>query len=543
MMGLRVVRQMRRFYGLGLAWELVASLRAHDGSLAEYVKWFSSTKTYRVRPGVHRQDAPRVIALLFVMIAQITIGIWLITDWLVHESIGLGAFGAAILLAYPIVTAYGFAACVGLWRATAYIVSPKRIGKAVVGRMLEAQVRQLRSKHHFKVVAVAGSVGKTTTKLAIAELLGSGLRVRYQKGNYNDRVTIPLVFFGQSLPSLYNLFAWMKIFGENAAMAALPYPYDVVVVELGTDGPGQMKQFAYLRPDISVLTAVTPEHMENFGSIQAVAAEETCVFDYSKQVLINADDVAADYVLHENFTRYSIRDSSADNYAHSAKSSLAGQELAITLPAGKLTVHVQYLGSQGARCALAAAAVAALLGFDRPAIKQGLTQLEPFAGRMRVLNGVKNAKIIDDTYNASPVAVKAALDVVYAAPAPQRIVVLGSMNEMGAYAKVAHQEVGEYCDASKLDYVLTLGRDAGRWIAPAAKARGCQVRSFTDADACAMFIRKQLQDNAVVLVKGSQNGVFAEEVVKLLLAHPKDSEKLVRQSPGWLRKKARQAQR
>jgi UDP-N-acetylmuramoyl-tripeptide--D-alanyl-D-alanine ligase len=160
---------------------------------------------------------------------------------------------------------------------------------------------------------------------------------------------------------------------------------------------------------------------------------------------------------------------------------------------------------------------------------------------MRVFGGIKNTSIIDDTYNASPVAVKAALDVLYAARASQRIAVLGSMNEMGAYAKTAHQEVGEYCDAHKLDYVLTLGADAARWIAPAAKVRGCQVHSFTGADACAAYVRKHLQERAVVLVKGSQNGVFAEEVVKQLLAQPKDAENLVRQSPAWLRKKARQA--
>ncbi|QQS18570.1 hypothetical protein IPL68_00440 [Candidatus Saccharibacteria bacterium] len=110
--------------------------------------------------------------------------------------------------------------------------------------------------------------------MAIAELLGTSARVRYQKGNYNDRVTVPLVFLGKHNPSLFNVFAWMKLFGENAAQLTQPYPYDVVVVEIGTDGPGQMRQFAYLRPDVCVLTAITPEHMENFRSLQAVATEE-----------------------------------------------------------------------------------------------------------------------------------------------------------------------------------------------------------------------------------------------------------------------------
>lgn len=541
MKGLHLVRTVRKLYSLWLARELVASLRLHDDSLAAYVKWFSRTKTYRVHSAVDRSDIPLVVVLVSAMIGQITGGVWLLTHWFAQGSAGVWAFGAALLLAYPLITAYGFAFLMGLWRATAFIASPKRAGKAVVARVLEMQVMRLRRRHHFTVVAVAGSVGKTSTKLAIAELLGTGLRVRYQKGNYNDRVTVPLVFFGQNQPALYNIFAWMKVFGENAAALAQPYPYDVVVVEIGTDGPGQMKQFAYLRPDICVLTAITPEHMENFGSLAAVAAEETQIFDYAKQVLVSSDDVPASYVQGETYLRYSLSDRSAENYGQTTKSSLSGQELSMVLPGGNLTLHIQYLGEQGARCALAAAAVAGLLGFDTVAIKQGLSELEPFAGRMRVFGGIKNTSIIDDTYNASPVAVKAALDVLYAARASQRIAVLGSMNEMGAYAKTAHQEVGEYCDAHKLDYVLTLGADAARWIAPAAKARGCRVHSFTGADACAAFVRKHLQERAVVLVKGSQNGVFAEEVVKQLLAQPKDAENLVRQSPAWLRKKARQA--
>ena len=111
------------------------------------------------------------------------------------------------------------------------------------------------------------------------------------------------------------------------------------------------------------------------------------------------------------------------------------------------------------------------------------------------------------------------------------------MNELGSYAREAHEIVGAYCDPSKLDLVVTVGRDAKRWLAPQAKARGCQVHSFDNPFAAGAFVRKRLKTKAVILVKGSQNGVFTEEVVKLLLAHPADAEKLVRQSKQWMRVK------
>ncbi|QQS18569.1 hypothetical protein IPL68_00435 [Candidatus Saccharibacteria bacterium] len=115
----------------------------------------------------------------------------------------------------------------------------------------------------------------------------------------------------------------------------------------------------------------------------------------------------------ENYTRYSLSDNTAESYAHITKSSLAGQELSITLPSGNLTAHVQYLGVQGARVRSLLLTVASMLGFDRVAIRKGSPSWSRLLGACRSSTASKNTKIIDDTYNASPVAVKAALDVLY----------------------------------------------------------------------------------------------------------------------------------
>ena len=532
-------RTVTNFYRLDIARTLVLALQVHDGSLLAASRWFVRTKTYRLKGTVSGLGSWVAHMLMVGMVLQIAAGVAMLVDWAETGAVGRWAFGLALLVSYPLTAAFALFAGLGVYRVCWYILHPKRLGKAVLARVLEDQVIKLRLKHHITVVAVAGSVGKTGTKLAIAQLLGDSLRVRYEAGNYNDRLTVPLIFFGQREPSIFNIFGWLRIIGENAASVEHPYPYDVVVVEIGTDGPGQMRQFAYLKPDITVLTAITPEHMEYFKTLDAVAAEETAVFDYSKRVLVNGDDTPNRYVLGRQCTAYGMRGDASYAYrATSRKSSLGGQTLLVKTPSGELESYVRYVGVQGATCALAATAVADMLGVPRRTIESSLARLEPFAGRMQVLDGIKHTKLIDDTYNASPVAVTAALDVLYSSRTKQRIAVLGSMNELGEYAREAHEEVGRYCDPRKLDLVVTLGRDAERWIAPTARKKGCVVHSFSSYTAAAAFVRKNVQEGAIVLAKGSQNGVFAEEVVKLLLAHPRDANKLVRQSAWWLRQKA-----
>jgi UDP-N-acetylmuramoyl-tripeptide--D-alanyl-D-alanine ligase len=462
-------------------------------------------------------------------------------QWARVGTTGAWAFGLALLLSYPLVWAHVLVVLAWAWNLLWALVHPKKAARSLVCTILELQVRQLRSRHHFKVVAVVGSMGKTGTKMAIAELLAqSGLRVRCQAGNYNDRVTVPLVFFGLREPSLYNLLAWLKVFGATQAENALPYPYDVVVVELGTDGPGQMEQFAYLKPDIAVVTAVSAEHMEYFGTLDRVAAEELAVFDFSSRVLVNGDDTPGKYLAGREFAEYSLQSEQAEYLGVAKSKGLQGQKLDVKLPHGSLTTEIHFLGEQGAKVTLAAAAAADMLGVKKAAIAKGLSELRPFSGRMQILDGVKNTTIIDDTYNAAPLTAKAALDVLYAARTGQRIAILGSMNEMGDYSREAHTEVGEYCNPKKLDVVVTIGKDAKKWLAPAARARGCTVHSFLSPYEAGEYVTGKLQKGGIVLAKGSQNEVFAEEAIKPLLADPADAAKLVRQSDYWLARKEQQ---
>ncbi len=173
----------------------------------------------------------------------------------------------------------------------------KETFKNIIVKLLWIQVRRLRQKHTPIVVAVAGSVGKTGTKTAIAKVLAQHLSVRWEDGNYNDIVSVPLIFFGQRMPSLYNPLGWLKVFILSEVQIQGAYPYQVVVVELGTDYRGNMDLFKQrLRVNYGVLTAIAPEHMEGFKDLDAVADEELIIAEIADRVLVSTDAVEKKYL-------------------------------------------------------------------------------------------------------------------------------------------------------------------------------------------------------------------------------------------------------
>lgn len=418
----------------------------------------------------------------------------------------------------------------------------QKLAKKLVVVILGWQVRRLYKKNEFKVVAVAGSLGKTSTKLATAQILSAKYKVCYQGGNYNDIVTVPLIFFGQDTPSLFNPLSWLAVFWHNEAQLHKKYPYEVVVVEVGTDGPGQIDKYGrYLKADIGVLTAIAPEHMEFFNDLDSVAKEELQIADLSEKLIVNTDFVEPKYLrkIKKPTSTYAIK-AAANIRLKNVNFDGFSSDFDV-LENNGLLLRAQHEAVAEPRLYAVAAAVAIAreLGMTPDEIKAGLDNLRPVAGRMQKLPGINNSTIIDDTYNASPPAMKAALDTLYRLDAPQKIAILGNMNELGSYSQTAHEEIGSYCDPKKLDLVITLGPDANKYLAPAAEACGCKVQRFDDPYSAGDYLKRMIKNKALILVKGSQNRVFAEEVVKLILANPKDASKLVRQSEAWLKIKAK----
>lgn len=417
--------------------------------------------------------------------------------------------------------------------------------KKVVQFLLERYVKKYFKRHpEVKLVVVAGSVGKTTTKVAIGTVLSEKLRVRLHEGNYNSEISTPLAVLGIELPeSLRSFGGWLRVFKAARLRIKQPTDVDVIVQELGTNRMGEVPHAGkYLRPDIAVVTAVAPEHMEFFGNIEYVAQEELSAANFSKEALINRDDIDgeyAEYITNANIATYGTSVDAEYRFVeddYTLESGYKGKFVAKDQP-DTIDVTIHLLGEHSVRAAVAAVAIAVKFGLHPEEIKKGVSKVQAVDGRMSTLRGMAKTTIIDDTYNATPLAMESALQTLYGLNVPQKIAVLGNMNELGASSAKEHENLAKLCDPSQLSWLVTVGDDMERYLAPLAKLKGCQVMSFKSPLAAGAFVHKVIQPGAAILFKGSEADVYLEEAIKVVLHSTEDEHRLVRQSPGWMARK------
>ena len=417
--------------------------------------------------------------------------------------------------------------------------------KWYIQKKLESYVRKYFASHpSIKLVVVTGSVGKTSTKVAIGTVLSERFRVRLHEGNHNTHMSTPLAILGIDYPeNIRSIRSWMSVFRAAKERIDALTDVDVIIQELGSDRIGQVQHFGtYLSPDIAVITAVSPEHMEYFHEMDTVAREELAVANYSKLALINRDDIDekySTYLTNANVNTYGTSAISEYHYLSGGYTTQDGHSGMFVAPEWQdpVPVKIHVLGEHPLRPAIAAGAVAVKLGMSATEIVSGLEKVHSLPGRMNILRGANNTTIIDDTYNSSPLAAEASLRELYQLSVPQRIAVLGSMNELGETSQIEHEAIGKLCDPNGLAWVITVGDDAEKYLAPAARARGCQVKSFKNAISAGAFVHSVMEEGGAMLFKGSQAGVFLEEAVKIVLHSTSDEKNLVRQSPEWIARK------
>lgn len=413
--------------------------------------------------------------------------------------------------------------------------------KQLIRQKLESYVYEYFKKHpEVKLVVITGSVGKTSTKRAVATLLSQKYRVRMHEGNYNSDMAAPLAMLGIEYPeNIRNPLEWLAVFKAAKLRIAQRTDVDVVIQELGTDRPGDIAHFGkYLKPDLAIITAVTPEHMEFFGTLDAVAKEELSVSSFSGYTLINRDDIDgkyADFETNPNFSTYGLTPQAEyrlENQGYNLNRGYNG--LIVTPGQPPYMVQANVIGEHSLRPVIGAAAAATILGLNKQEISEGVAAIKAVPGRMNLLPGIDGTTIIDDTYNSSPAAAEAAMRTLYTFDlAPQRIAVMGSMNELGATSQNEHEKLAQLCDPNTLGWLVTVGGEANKYLAPAARARGVQVKECENAIAAGEFVRSVTEPGAVILVKGSQGGIYLEEAVKILCLMSRDVE-LVRQSSAWM---------
>ena len=417
--------------------------------------------------------------------------------------------------------------------------------------LLAFLARAVLARYAPRIVAVAGSVGKTSTTRAIAATLARSVSTRGSVKNHNNEIGVPLTILGEEKSGGRSPFAWAAILWRGFRLAFGPvrdYP-KVLVLEMATDHPGDLARLAHLAPpDVAVLTAISEEHTEYLGDLDGVAKEEGTIVRALRPggvAVLNADDPrvamlksAAPMALLFGF------DVSADLRAERVEPELAlgtvftrfdlvidHQRHAVNLPGA--------LGDGNVYAALAAAAVALSFHVDPAVIPYGLAEYEPPAGRLRVLPGIKGTTLIDDTYNSSPRAAELALHTFQRVPCPtggRRIAAMGDMLELGALTEDAHHRIGALAARSGVELLIGVG-PASVFLCQAAKESGMpeeRVFHFAKAEEAGHFLQERLHPGDLLLVKGSQ-GVRMEKIVKEVMAEPeRAAELLVRQSQEWL---------
>ena len=347
------------------------------------------------------------------------------------------------------------------------------------------------------IVAITGSAGKTTTKELIAHVLGRRLRVHKSAGNLNTYTGIPMTVFEMD-------------------------PRDrALVVEYAMSRAGEIRELTRAAPPtIGVVLNVGLAHVGFLGSIEAVAAAKRELVEGLAPgglAVLNADDprVRAMSAAARRVTFYGFSAEAAVRADKVRLHGLDGSTFTLHTPRGRAEVFLRLPGQHSIANALATAAVALEFEFDAAAIANALHGFVPPSRRMNILTGRNGATVIDDSYNASPGSMQAALDVLRLAPRGSlKIAVLGDMLELGDHAKRAHEDIGSLAGKT-VDMLIAVGEFAPNMVRSARRAGLADDRAVVveNADQAVTALTPLLTPQTRVLVKGSR-GMRLERVVE-----------------------------
>lgn len=403
-------------------------------------------------------------------------------------------------------------------------------------------------KHKPKIIAITGSVGKTSTKDAVYAVISSAFETRKSEKSMNGDIGLPLAILGlenawsSASGWLHNIFLGARIVFSKGF-----FP-DWLVLEVGADHPKDIEKISrWLHPDIVVLTRMseTPVHVEFFKDAQEVLREKmflTRALRSNGTLVINADDHLFANAVRDLPTRklFYGREKNAD-----VKIVETGISYNATLPTGHYVVidinnqrqkiEIEgVIGSHIMHSIAAASAVALSLGITDD-LQNIFKRMDPPKGRMRLLAGKSGSLIIDDTYNSSPIACEEALKALREARVTGRkIAVLGDMKELGKHSQKAHREIGKL--AAEIVHTLITVGEMTKDMAEAAEKSGLssdRILSLSTSSEAVKKLSDFVRAGDIILIKGSQS-MRMERIVKALLDDSSNADNLlVRQEKEW----------
>ena len=418
--------------------------------------------------------------------------------------------------------------------------------KQIIKVILSVPVKIVLRRHKPTVIAITGSAGKTSCKEFLGKLLEQDFDVLTSLEGYNTEIGAPLAFFGEKTPdNIRSIWAWLVVLVRVYARALFSRSFaDKVVVEMGADSPGDIRYLASIfRPSVGVVLEVLPVHMAQFSSIEAVAAEKSELvqaISASGRVYLNFDNELVREM--DQFSEAPVAYFGADEtipkegfLADNLQSDIHGLNFDLKLEGQDHHFEAKLYGRHMIYPLLGAISVAYGEGVSIDKLIQVVSKLEPFKGRMNVIEGMNGSLIIDDSYNANPKSTVEALSFLVAQKG-RKIALLGTMNELGDYEEEGHRIVGEKA-AQSTDLLLTVGKPAERYLLPAAVAAGMPKKNtiaFATAAEAGEYLSGILKSGDIILGKGSQNKVRIERAIEKIMLHPEGKKAiLVRQSDFW----------
>ncbi|MEI2563917.1 UDP-N-acetylmuramoyl-tripeptide--D-alanyl-D-alanine ligase [Vibrio metoecus] len=335
-------------------------------------------------------------------------------------------------------------------------------------------------------VAITGSCGKTTVKEMVASILSQKGQVLYTQGNFNNDIGVPLTL--------------LRSTAED----------DYAVIELGANHIGEIAYTtALVKPDVALVNNVAAAHLEGFGSIDGVKRAKGEIYQGLREgavAIVNLDSHGGEHwkaVLADKTVKtFSATDHNADFYPRDVRLNPLGvASFTLVTPIGEVDIELGIIGQHNVANALAAAALSLEMGASLAEIGQGLAHLSKVKGRVDLTHLRDDITLIDDSYNASVPAMKAAVDLLGSFSAV-RWLILGNMAELGDESLALHQQVGEHAAPFSFEFVLTYGKDA-KVISDL-----CQGHHFATHQDMMTFIEQHIEQQGraqVLLVKGANS--------------------------------------
>ena len=429
----------------------------------------------------------------------------------------------------------------------------KNIFKKFIVYILQIESRLILWKYKPRVVAITGSVGKTSTKDAVYAVISGIAYVRKSEKSFNSEIGLPLTILG--CPNGWNSpTVWLKNILKGLWLFVWHHDYPKwLVLEVGIGKPGDMKKTAsWLKTDAVIITAIgeTPSHIEFFNSRKALVEEKALLIKTLKKkglLILNADDETVlemktktkNRIITYGFKQGADILGSEDNIFYDEVGLPKGIVYRIDESGKSLPVIIEgVFGKNHIYASLGALALSSGLKFNMLESINKLKNYDVPPGRMRLLKGINNSLIIDDTYNSSPFACESGLKTLGEVKSKGRkIAVLGDMLELGRHTKTAHEHIGEVAK-KEVDILMVVGMRADNIKSGAMKAEMDheKIFDFPNSYDAGKFLKDFVKENDLIFIKGSQ-GMRMERTVEAILEDQGNKDRLlVRQDKEWTMK-------